>query len=126
METKSANKLSSNPLETSPEVRAYVYQRLQEFEPYLLPNTQTGVVIEQIVSENEAGAGTVNEFRVHLSLNTEGGKLVAQGQAKDVYAAIAESTRQLMAQISMIHNAVVSSRERDLEIQQMYKHPYLH
>ena len=110
-------------LEQSPEIKAYVYQRLQEFEPYLLPNTQTGVFIQRAkhVTNSEK-----EHFEVSLTLNTEGGKLQAHGVADDVYAAISQASQTLMNQISTIHNAVISSQERNQEIARAFRNQYLH
>lgn len=117
MKTQSESKV----IETTPEVKAYVYQRLQDFSPYLNDKSETGVVIQKLKADADHEG-----FLVHLSISTEGGSLAATGEGNDVFSAIARATDHMMAQVSAIHNITISNRERDLEIRQASSHSYLH
>ena len=117
-----AGKLKRTKIETSGEVRAFIYQKLHPFEPYIKEDTDTEVVIEHITEENS----DTKFYQVQLVLETAEGELATRGQGDNVFSAVSDAADSLMSQISLIHNSVISTRERDLEIRQAFQNQYLH
>lgn len=102
---------------SSPEVRAFVQQQLQAFEPFLLPETQISV---------EVTSRADGLYRVTISLITGDTTIKAHGNNKDIFAATQISKSLLLTQLQNMQDQAISSRERDLEIHQAYKKTSIH
>ncbi len=87
------------------ELQAYIYQQISELEPFLLPNTQVNVLVQ-----NEKKAKSVK-----LSVSVPAGTLEAEAADKNIYKAIRDAKQVLLFQIDEINNET-DSVERDLKV----------
>jgi len=109
--------------DADPEVKAHIYQQLAEFEPYLLPESQMAVLVQKMGTKGENG------FVVTLVISSEGGKVEGVGNGDNVYDAATQAKKAALLEFEQIQNAVISSGERELEINAIMKNPgtgYIH
>ncbi len=107
-----------NPNYTNPdkELQAYIYQQVSELEPFLVPNTQVNVLVQ-----NEK-----KEKTVKLSANIPEGVIEAEAASEDLYEAISDAKKVLLFQIDEINNET-DSLERDIKVRSfMNKSQWLH
>lgn len=109
-------------IDTSPEVRAYVYQRINELTPYLPQNTKTGITLEEVKKEDSKQAF----FQASIDLESESAIITSYGQAEDVFEAISAAAQDLQAKVSALHEIITSNHDRDLAIRQVSQGHYLH
>jgi ribosome-associated translation inhibitor RaiA len=109
--------INGQELETQPGLRAYLYQQLNELSPFMLPDSKAGALIK--VSDKQV-------YRVTLFIQTGDGQLEAAGRSEDVYEAARNAKTLLLDQMSAIHDFIVSTRERDLEITEALRPHHLH
>ena len=124
------------------ELKAYIYQQLADLQPYLIADSQMAVSVHQVSAIEEIVADTldddelkaieneeleedepnkaqpeVGDYVVKLTTTLEGGRLVAQGHAADVFEAFGVAKGAMVQQLSQLQNALMDSTERDVEIQ---------
>ena len=98
------------------ELQAYIYQQISEIEPFLIPNTQVAVVLQ-----NEKKAKSVK-----LVASVPAGKIEVEAEHTDMYAAISEAKKFMLFQIDEINNSE-DSLERDMKVRDfMHGHHQLH
>lgn len=131
METPFQPQVDLNDL--SPEVRAYIFQTLMEFEPYTSPNTTVAVVAKNPLKlkddprfEEMSQDELSQLWRISIALTEEGTTIQAEGVAQDIYAAIREATHNLVKQLSEIHDQVISTQDRMMQIQNATSGTQLH
>ena len=124
------------------ELKAYIYQQLADLQPYLIADSQMAVSVHQVSAIEEVVADTldddelkaiendeleedelhkaqpeVGDYVVKLTTTLEGGRLVAQGHAADVFEAFGVAKGAMVQQLSQLQNALMDSTEREVEIQ---------
>ncbi len=98
------------------ELQAYIYQQISELEPFLLPNTQVKVLVQNEKPEKS----------VKLSVSVVGGTIEAVAADHDIYKAISDAKKVLLYQIDEINNEI-DSNERDMKLKSlMYGSHQLH
>lgn len=103
----------------SPEHRAYLNQQINEFEPYFMPDSNIGVVVNH---EEKSG-----EYVVTLVLTGGGTYVKSEGKSKDFYKATLEAKTDLLGHLQKIEAWVLDNVDRDAVIGEMMKNsPYLH
>ncbi len=108
--------MNANYVNPDKELQAYIYQQVSELEPYLVPNTQVNVLVQ-----NEA-----KEKSVRLSANVPEGVIEAEAASENLYEAISDAKKVLLYQIDEINNAT-DSLERDLKVRNfMTQSQWLH
>lgn len=111
--------------QVSPEVLSYVYQSLSELEPYTTENTEMAVIAKDPLklwgkSESESlppKHELKKMYRISISLTDDGTRIEAEALDKDIFAAIKMAKEKLLRELEEIHDAVVSSSERNQQIQ---------
>ena len=97
--------MNANYTNPDKELQAYIYQQVSELEPYLVPNTQVNVLVQ-----NEE-----KEKTVKLSANVPEGVIEAEAAGSDLYQAISDAKKVLLFQIDEINNST-DSMERDIKV----------
>lgn len=101
------------------EERAFVYQQIQEFQPYLLPDSE---VFFKILSSEENN----KEVEVELTLTGGGGYVTAKASGKDLFEATHGAKESLLEHfVNMIQSMTkesVSSNDMEMSKQQKYLH----
>lgn len=108
-----------------PELRAFIYQQIQEFRPYISLNTVIEIVEKDIKGllknlELEGVDVDPNEFegktRVMIKLTENQSNIEVEGLGEDVFSAIGEAKLKMIKVLQEIQNEVVSQNERLQEI----------
>ncbi len=97
--------MNANYTNPDKELQAYIYQQVSELEPFLVPNTQVNVLVQNETKEKS----------VRLSANVPEGVIEAEAAGEDLYAAISDAKKVLLYQIDEINNAT-DSIERDMKV----------
>lgn len=125
----------SNVLEQNPEIRAYVYQILQEFEPFVTSDTKIYVMARdpmKLASKLEIEGIEMSPedlrkmHRVSIVMDESGTKIEAEGLHEDLFEAVIIAKNSLLGQLWRIQDSVVSSSERNLAIQQVIQNTQVH
>lgn len=111
--------------QVSPEVLSYVYQSLMEFEPYTTDTTEMAVIAKdplKLLNGSEGDSLPPRQqlkkmYRISISLADQGTKIEAEALDTDIYRAIKGAKDKLLKELEQIHDSVVSSSERNLQIQ---------
>lgn len=108
-----------------PEVKSYIYQTLQEFEPYCSPQTIVSVIAKdplKLISRYEADGIEYDHtklkkmWRISISLAEEGSKIQEEGVHEDIYGAIRIAKEKLLKNLAEIQDAVISNQDRTAQI----------
>ena len=91
------------------ELNAYIYQQLLEVQPFLSPNTQIAVTVQQKKSE----------FAVTLAAKIATGILKVIGSDDDVYHAVRIAKAQMIDYLAELQDAFTDSHERESQITAM-------
>lgn len=116
-------------LEVSLEVKAYVYQTIMEFQPYITPSTTVSVILKDPLDlikkykdspeELEKLPPTKelkNMWRVEIALQEDGAKMKSEGLSDDIFESIRIAKDLLVNELGQIQNSVVSSSERAIQL----------
>ena len=112
-----------------PDVKSYVYQILNDFSPFITPETVAQVVAKDPLALWKRRSDYGQDFpktreelskvyRIEISLSESGGTLSAEGVHKDVYEAIRRAKEKLFKMLDEIQDDVVSNQDRHQQIQQ--------
>ncbi len=110
------------------ELRAYIYQQLAEFQPYVTAETVIEVIaddsaewLERQLQNGEAvdRDGIKGKFLIRIVLIDGGSKLQGTGVATDVYSAIRVSKENLLKLLIDIQEKVISTKDRLMEIHEI-------
>jgi ribosome-associated translation inhibitor RaiA len=117
------------------DVKAFVYQQIAEFEPYVTPETVVAVVARdprklalQLETDGKDMESTKlrEMFRIAIVLREEDTKLEGEGFHEDVYEAIRMAKENLMKKLAEIHDNVISQSDRIEQINFALSNPQLH
>lgn len=122
-------------LDDNPEVKAYIYQQLSEFEPYVTPETVVAVVARdprKLAIHLEADKSDIDRnqlsqmYRIAIVLKEDDTKIQAEGLHEDIYEAIRLAKVHLLSKLAEIHDQVVSQSDRIEQINLALTNPQLH
>lgn len=131
-------KLKEPQLETiqdSPEVKAFIYQVISEFEPFVTPQTIVAVVAKDPTKASEELLFEFQELskkeikrlhRISITLKEGDSKIEADAVDKDIFTAIKLAKNKLLEHLSSVQDTVVSQQERIAEINQVLQNNLLH
>ncbi len=102
---------------TTPEVRAYIYQQLNDIE-HMIPK---GSAIAVSVDEDKTHQKTVS-----IILKTVIGDVVVSSQSTNIFAAIQAAKDDLEVQLSDISSIIDEDDVRSMALDQLLKNKYLH
>lgn len=126
---------SSKLIEQNPELRAYIYQILQEFEHFVTPHTKVIVLARdpvKLASKLELEGIEISTedlkkmHRISIIMNESGTKIESEGLHEDPYEALQIAKNSLLGQLWKIQESVVSSSERNSAIQQFIHNTQVH
>lgn len=108
---------------TTPEIRAFIYQQLTDLEGLLPQNSNVSIVVEDpaILKKSKKA----QEKKVMIQLETEAGNFVVESEHLDVYKAIQAAKENLRSQLSVLQ-AFTNGEDRDEKINNIIEHKYLH
>lgn len=116
-----------------PEVRSYIYQVILEFEPYTTSNTTVAVIAKdpaKLANEEEYQDHDPDSlrrmWRIGITLSEEGTQLEEEAVHEDIYAAIRIAKDKLLKTLGDIHDHVISSQDRMVQIQNALAGHQLH
>lgn len=122
--SKSNNEMMSS-IQDSPEVKAFIYQIITEFEPYVTPETLVMVlaknplhVFEEVQENNpELTKSELKKWhRISISLKEGESKIEAEAVSGDIYNAITLAKNKLLKHLAELHDNVISQQERTAEL----------
>lgn len=120
---------------SGPELNAFIYQKISEFEPYMTEKTSVAVVAKNPLSlisklEDEGVDISKKELRkmhrVAIMLSEDGTSIEAEGLNEDIYEAINQAKEKLLAKLADIHDSVVSAQDRAVQIQNYLNAGHIH
>lgn len=118
-----------------PDLKAFVYQQIADFEAFITPETTIYVVHRDpkklaIQLETEGKSMSPNELqnmsRVAIVLKEGDTKIEAEGLHEDIYQAISIAKELLMNQLVAIQDSVISSQDRQEQINFALSNTQLH
>lgn len=99
-------------IENDREFKAHIYQQLIDLQPFLSPDSQVAVLVQQEQDD-------VDEHPVYaLTLAASFGdyRLESEGRDADLYEAFSIAKRKMLQQLEEWYNAAVDTSERDAQI----------
>lgn len=109
----------------SPEIRSYIFQSLQEFEPYTTNNTQVAVIAKdpkKLASRYRAegidfdAKKLKSMHRISITLSEEGAKLEQEAVHENLFEAIRLAKEQMIKILQGIQDQVISNQDRAMQI----------
>lgn len=98
-------------VETDREFKAHIYQQLVELQPYLNPDSQVAVLVQQDDSDQEyvlTLVTTMGEYRIE-----------SESKNADLYEAFGGAKRKMIQQLDEWFSVAVDTSERDERIQSL-------
>jgi ribosome-associated translation inhibitor RaiA len=105
MDDKFKSKFDFHDIE--PDVQAYIYQAISEFQEFATPDT--------IISVKAKDHPTVH--RISISLKEDGVEVEQEATHENIYEAIRLSKQKLIDTLAEMQNSAISSVDRNQEIQ---------
>ncbi len=111
----------------SPEERAYIYQKMQDFQPYLGEESQVLVQVtkveggEEIEASQSAevaapGPSSPESFIAQVKISSDVGEIEVKGSADNFYSAVSKAHEALMKVVEQIHDEVTTLTDREVEL----------
>lgn len=127
-QNKAQGKAELQVEEVHPEVKSYIHQILQEFDPFTTPDTSIIVIArdplkllsqvdEHLKAELPARKLLKKMFRIGIQLTEDGTTLEEEGLHEDIYEAIKIAKDKLIKQLNEIQDEMMSAQERTSQIQ---------
>lgn len=123
-------------IETDPEVKSFVYQQINEFSPYVTPETNVIVLArdpedayadeDHIISTDLDSVDDHYEYRIAIVLKEADATLEAEGFGHDIFDAITAAKEAMLQRLSEIQDEVESPQDRLNAIQQATENPQVH
>lgn len=122
-------------LDQNNEVKAYVYQQLADFEPFVTPETIVAVVARdprKLALQLETDGHDIDPlklrdmYRIAIVLKEDDTKIQAEGLHEDIFEAIRIAKETLLKKLVEIHDTVVSQSDRQEQINFALSNPQLH
>ncbi len=120
---------------TSPEIRAFIYQQLTDLENLLPQGAALSITVEDkslLPKAKTSKAKTkqlskkIHTKKVVIYLETSVGNIFVESKNKDVFKAIQTAKEDLKNQLSTLQNILIRQDERANSIETIMRHPYLH
>lgn len=125
-----------NLIETDPEVKSFVYQQINEFTPYVTPETNIVVLArdaeEAYADDSHVIAGDYDSaddhyaYRIAIVLKEDDTTLEAEGFGHDIYDAITAARDAMLQRLSEIQAEVENPQDRLNAIQQATENTQVH
>ncbi|MES2802697.1 MAG: hypothetical protein V4654_09420 [Bdellovibrionota bacterium] len=122
-------------IETDLEVKSFIYQQINEFTPYVTPETNVIVLArnpeDAYADEEHAIAGDDSSedhypFRIAIVLKENEATIEAEGFGRDIYDAITAASKAMLHRLCEIHEEIESPQDRLNAIQQACENPQVH
>lgn len=119
-------------LDANPDVKAFIYQQILEFDHFVTPDTKVTVVARNphrllAQYENPADAEHLkSSHRIAVVLVEDGASLEAEGVHSDIFTAITMAKENLIAKLIEIQESVISPQERQMAINQALQNNQIH
>lgn len=122
-------------IEQNPEVKSFIYQQIADFESFVTPQTVVAVVARDpkklaIQYETEGKEFNPKElrklFRIGIILKEGDAKVEAEGVHEDVFEAIKLAKDNLLKELILIQDSVISQQDRLVQINHYLQNPVLH
>jgi ribosomal subunit interface protein len=117
--------LSPN-INTTPEVRAFIYQQLTDLEGLLPQGSNVNIVVEDPALLSKAKKPKIFKKKVMIQLETEAGNIVVESEHKDVFKAISLAKETLRGQLTTLESFLGGAEDRDQKIEDILAHKILH
>ncbi|MCB0366858.1 MAG: hypothetical protein H6624_11530 [Bdellovibrionaceae bacterium] len=98
--------------EPSPEVKAFIFQQIQDLEPFLEKVGGLGVFVEKTEKHQEGGQVEEN-FLIRLVVSPDGGRIEVQGESPNIFEACIKAKSSLVSRLSPLVNALSATAGRD-------------
>lgn len=102
--------------DAAPEVRAFIYQELNDLDGLLPAGTALSVVIDDKSNKN----------RVAIHLQSTVGNLYVESESKDVFKAIRKAKDNLKDQLSVLQSILIETEDREMQIEHIINKDFLH
>ncbi len=118
-----------------PEVKSYICQVLMELEPYTTPETVITVTAKdplKLISKFEADGVEFERtelkkmHRISISMAEDGAKVEEEGLHEDIFMAIRSAKDKIAKTLSEIQDNVISSQDRQSQINTALKNGSVH
>lgn len=122
-------------IQDSPEVKAFIYQVISDFAPFVTPETIVAVVAKDPLKAGEelladfaelSKKETQSLHRISITLKEGDSKIEAEAVDRDIFIAISLAKNKLFHHLSTVQNDVVTQQERIAEINQALQSTLLH
>lgn len=123
-------------IETDPEVKSFVYQQINEFSPYVTPETNVIVLArdaedayaddDHVISSDTDSADNHYPYRIAIVLKEGEATLEAEGFGYDIFDAINAAKEAMLQRLSEIQDEVESPQDRLNAIQQATENTQVH
>lgn len=123
-------------IETDLEVKSFIYQQINEFTPYVTPETNVIVLARNpedayadenhVISQDYDSIEDHYPYRIAIVLKENEATLEAEGFGRDIYDAITAATEAMLHRLFEIHDEVESPQDRLNAIQQACENPQIH
>lgn len=110
---------------TSPEIRAFIYQQLSDLEGLLPQNANVSIVVEDPGFLKNEKTKKAHKKKVTIQMEAEVGNLVVESEHLDIYKAIQAAKENLRTQLSVLQ-AFMSPDDRDQQIEDIIAHKTIH
>ncbi|MGE0630998.1 MAG: HPF/RaiA family ribosome-associated protein [Pseudobdellovibrionaceae bacterium] len=118
--TKSIQVEHEQGTDVHPEVKAYIYQQIQEFEPFVTPETIVGVIAKKRKKKTDP------KYRIEIVLTESGTKIKAEAKSNSIYRAIQNAKEKLIQHLSLLQDEIVTSQDRIAQINQARQNGNVH
>ena len=100
-----------NLIETDPEVKSFIYQQINEFAPYVTPETLVLVLARDPLAQQEVEVSADN-YRIAIVLKEDDASIEAEAYSPNIFDAIRLAKESMLSRLSEIQNKVENSQER--------------
>ncbi len=117
--------------EIEPEAKSYIYQTIQEFEPFTTPNTLVSVVAKdplKLIPHLEANGQDVNrsewktKFRISITLSEDGSKIEQEAVGDTLIEAVRLAKDKLLKILNELQDKAISNQDRTVQINSILQH----
>ena len=98
-------------LETDPEVKSFIYQQINEFAPYVTPETLVMVLARDPLAQQEVEVSADN-YRIAIVLKEDDASIEAEAYSPNIFDAIRLAKESMLSRLSEIQNKVENSKDR--------------
>lgn len=106
------SKLKPLSYEPSAEVKAFIFQQIQDLEPFLDTVGGLGVFVEKTEHPQDDG-GILESFRIRLVVSPKGNRIEVAGESPNIYEACIKAKDSLVSRLVPLVNVLSASAARD-------------